>query len=135
MIALDAKSGEEKWKKPRKESTSWSTPIVWKNSARTELVTNATNKARSYDLKTGEVLWELGRNSSITVPTPVIGDDLIYVSSGYVMDFANKPVYAVKPGAKGDITPKGKETSNAGLQWSQRQGGAYMPSPVLYDGR
>lgn len=135
MIALDAKTGEVKWKKPRKEATSWSTPIVWKNSKRTELVTNATIRARSYDLKTGDVLWELGRNSSITVPTPVIGDDLIYVSSGYVMDFANKPVYAVKPGAKGDITPKAAEKSNEGILWSQRQGGAYMPTPVLYDGR
>jgi outer membrane protein assembly factor BamB len=135
IAALDVYTGDVKWKTPRQEKTSWSTPVVWKNSQRTELVTNATNRARSYDPASGKVLWELGRNSSITVPTPVIGDDLIYVSSGYVMDFANKPVYAVKPGATGDITPKGKESSNKGIQWSQRQSGAYMPSPVLVDGR
>jgi outer membrane protein assembly factor BamB len=135
LVALDAKSGEEKWKEARQEKTSWATPFIWKNSKRTELVTNATNKVRSYDPKSGKLLWELGRNSSIAVPTPFAGDELLYVSSGYVMDMKNKPIYAVKPGVSGDITPQGTETMSAGLEWSQRFGGPYMPSPLLYDGR
>jgi len=133
--AMKALTGERLWVIPRDEKTSWATPFIWKNSQRTELVANATNKVRSYEPKSGKLLWELGRNSSIAVPTPFAGDDLLYVSSGYVMDMVNKPLYAVKPGVSGDITPKGKETTSPGLEWAQRFGGPYMPTPILYDGR
>lgn len=135
ILALDAKTGERKWTQPRDEKTSWATPFLWKNSKRSELVTNATNKIRSYNPQDGKLLWELGRNSVISVPTPIAGDDLLYVSSGYVMDPRYKPIYAVKPGVSGDITPKGTEETSSGLEWTQRLGGPYMPTPILYDGR
>jgi outer membrane protein assembly factor BamB len=135
VVALDAETGEEKWRQPRKEQTSWATPFLWKNSQRTELITNATNRVRAYDPKDGTLLWELGRNSSIAVPTPIADGDLLYVSSGYVMDLRYRPIYVVKPGAKGDVTPEGTTTKSGAMEWSQRLAGPYMPSPVLYDGR
>ena len=135
VTAFDAVTGERRWSIPRKESTSWATPYLWTNSKRTELVTNATNRVRSYDPKSGKLLWELGRNSTIAVPTPIADGDLLYVSSGYVMDVQNKPIWAVKAGASGDITPEGKETVSQAMAWSQRFGGPYMPTPVLYEGR
>jgi len=135
LIAKKAATGETLWKTPRKEQTSWATPFLWKNSKRAELITNATNRVRSYDPRNGRLLWELGRNSTIAVPTPIAEGDLLYVSSGYVMDPRYKPIYVVKSGVSGDITPQGTETTSAGLEWTQRFGGPYQPSPLLYEGR
>ena len=85
---------------------------------------------RSYDLE-GKLLWQLGPMSSIAIPTPFSKFGLLYVTSGYVGD-ATRPVYAIKPGASGDISlPKG-ETSNASIAWSLPQGGPYNPSPIIY---
>jgi hypothetical protein len=44
------------------------------------------------------------------------------------------PLYAVRPGAEGDLTLKSGETANAGIAWSQAKGGPSTPSPVLYKG-
>src|SRR5436190_804395 len=69
--------------------------------------------------------------SMISIPTPFAHDGLLYVTSGYVGDPFRKPVYAIKPGAKGDITLKKSEDSNAGVAWVQRQAGPYHPTPVV----
>ena len=69
--------------------------------------------------------------SSIVIPTPFSKFDLLYVSSGYVGDQV-RPVYAIKPGAAGDISLKPGETSNASIAWSLPQGGPYNPSPIVY---
>ena len=69
--------------------------------------------------------------SSIVIPTPFSKFGLLYVTSGYVGDQV-RPVYAIRPGASGDITlPKG-ETSNPSIAWSLPQGGPYNPSPIVY---
>jgi outer membrane protein assembly factor BamB len=134
LVALDKRTGEELWRVPRDENSSWSTPFVWRNSLRTELVTCATKRVRSYDPTTGELLWELGGMSSICSPTPIAGDDMLYVSSGYIMD-QKRPLFAIRPGASGDISLEGDETSNESIAWCQKLGGPYIPSPVLLDGR
>jgi outer membrane protein assembly factor BamB len=69
--------------------------------------------------------------SKIAIPTPFAGHGLLYLSSGYILDAA-RPLFAVRPGAAGDISLKGDETSNAFIAWSQKVGGPYNPSPVLY---
>ena len=69
--------------------------------------------------------------SSITVPTPFSKHGLLYLSSGYPGD-ALRPVYAVRPGARGDITLKDGETSNPSIAWSNPQLGAYNTSALVY---
>lgn len=130
IVALDAKTGDELWRQPRDEKTNWATPFIWKTPDRVELVTAGTNKVRSYDLD-GKLLWELGGMSSIAIPTPFAHDGLLYLASGYIMD-KQKPVFAIKPGATGDITPKEGETSGEYIAWFQQAAGPYNPSPVLY---
>jgi outer membrane protein assembly factor BamB len=130
LVALDKKTGKEIWKVVRDEKSNWATPFVWKNAQRTEIVTPGTMKTRSYDLD-GKLLWEFGGMSSIVIPTPFTKFGLLYLASGYVGD-QNRPVYVVKPGAKGDITlPKG-QTSSDSVAWYLPQGGPYNPSPIVY---
>jgi outer membrane protein assembly factor BamB len=131
LLALDAKKGDELFRIDRDEKSNWATPYIWENSIRTELVTCGSNKVRSYDLS-GKPLWELGRMSSITIPTPVEQNDLLYVCSGYVGDIKGKPIYAVRPGASGDISPKSEENPGEFIAWHHKTGGPYNPSPIVY---
>jgi outer membrane protein assembly factor BamB len=133
IVCLDGKTGSQLWKQPRQEKSNWATPFIWVNDQRTEIVTAGKNKIRSYDLN-GNVLWELGGMSSITVPTPFVANGLLYVSSGYVMDQKARPVYAIKPGAKGDISFEGDTPNNPYVVWVQRKAGPYMPTPLVYRG-
>jgi len=137
MVALNKKTGEEIWRVDRDEPSNFTTPFVWENKLRTELITTGVNKTRSYDLD-GNLLWEFSPGmSAIVIPTPFTEDGLLYVCAGYVGDKLriNKPVYAIKPGAHGDISLPDGETSNKFIVWRQENSAPYNPSPVLYGGR
>lgn len=130
LTALDARTGKTVWRVDRKEASNWATPYIWEHAGRTEIITSATGNIRSYDLE-GQLLWQLGPMSSIAIPTPFSKFGLLYVASGYVGD-TTRPVYAIKPGATGDLTlPKG-ETNSAAIAWSLPQGGPYNPSPIVH---
>jgi len=103
MTALDTTSGEEVWRVQRDEpGQTWSTPLVWENRLRTEIVTAASGRVRSYDLD-GGLLWELSGMSTLTAPSPFTSHGLVYISSGYPGGQL-RPVYAIQPGAVGDIS-------------------------------
>ncbi len=133
LLGLNARTGEELFRVEREgEKSNWSTPYIWKNSQRTELVTTGTKKNRSYDLE-GRLLWELEGMSSITIAKPYSQDDVLYISSGYIMD-KNKPIYAIRPGASGDITPAEDEDANDFIIWKNNAAAPYNPSTLLYQG-
>ena len=129
-VALDAKNGRQLWRVGRDEKSNWATPYIWQNEKRTELITPGTKRVRSYDLD-GKLLWEFGGMSSIVIPTPFSKFGLLYVCSGYVGDKV-RPVFAIKPGASGDITLKPGETNNEFIAWSQPTAAPYNPSPLLH---
>jgi hypothetical protein len=56
---------------------------------------------------------------------------MVFISSGYVMD-SLRPVYAIRPGATGDISLKEGEKGNRYIAWFQPQAGPYNPSPIIY---
>lgn len=131
VTAIDTKTGKQIWQVERDEKSNWATPYIWENDLRTELITCGKKKVRSYSLD-GKPLWELDGMSSIVIPTPFSAHDLLYVTSGYVMS-TRKPIFAIKPGAKGDISLKGKETKNEFIAWFQPKGGPYNVSPIVYE--
>ena len=130
IAALSGETGAEVWRTDRDEGTNWSTPYIWQNEQRTEIVTLGTDKVRSYDID-GRQLWELSGMSSIVIPTPVTAHGLLYIESGYLGDFL-RPVYAIRPGATGNISLAEGFTSNQFVAWSLPQGGSYHPSPLVY---
>ena len=134
LQALDVHTGDEIWRVGRDEKSNWATPYVWQNAKRTEIVTPGTGKVRSYDLD-GKLLWELGGMSSITIAAPYEYNGLLYVTSGYVGDRRRRPIFAIRPGATGDISLEKEETSNEWIEWCQKLGGPYNPSTIIYDER
>ena len=129
LVALDKTTGKQIWRAERDEKSNWATPYIWQNEHRTELVTSGRGKVRSYDLD-GRLLWELGGMSSIVIPTPLANHGLLYICSGYVGD-RKRPLYAIRPGAVGDITLKNGENSNKYVAWCQTEAGPYNPSPLV----
>ena len=138
LLALDKMTGNEVWRTSRDEKSNWSTPYIWINDQRTEIVTPGTGQVRSYDLY-GKLLWSFTGMSMITIATPYAADGLLYLSSGYVGD-KRRPLYAIRPGASGDISlvkdPAGQaQTSNAWIAWSQPQAAPYNPTTLVYGER
>ncbi len=129
IAAYSLKNGKLVWKTPREEISSWGSPTLYEGPTRAEIITNGSKAIRGYDPMTGKELWRLTPNSEVTTPTPFAARNLIYVTSGYS---PIQPIYAIKPGATGDISLKDGATSSASIAWSKQRGGPYMPTPVVY---
>jgi outer membrane protein assembly factor BamB len=125
IVALDARSGAERWRAARDEDTSWATPHVVEVAGQRQVVVNATGKVRSYDLATGKVVWEVGGMTANAIPTPVSANGLLFVMSG----FRGNALKAIRlAGARGDLT------GTPAVVWSHDRDTPYVPSPLLYDG-
>jgi outer membrane protein assembly factor BamB len=132
LTALDKHTGRTLWQVDRDETSNWSTPLVWTNSRRTEIVTTGSRRVRSYQTD-GRLLWEMGGLSSIHIPTPFAAGDLLYVTSGYLFD-RHRPLAAIRPGASGDISLQPAQDASDYVAWCQRMAGPYNPTPVVCDG-
>ena len=130
ITAIGLRTGEEVWRTERDEVPSWSTPLVYEGPTRTELITIAPLFARAYDPETGTELWRLGNHSSAPASTPIAGLGLIFLTSSGTGTV--EPIYALRPGATGDITLKGGEVSNEWVVWSKNRGGPMLTTPILY---
>ncbi len=126
MVALDKITGKQVWRVARAEKSNWSTPYVWENERRTEIVTIGTGKIRSYDLE-GTVLWELTGTSGLVSLMPLAREGLLYLGAGYHYG----PLYAIRPGASGDISLKAGESGNEWIAWSQDRGASIHPSFLI----
>lgn len=131
ILAADLKTGATVWRTPRQELPSWGTPTVYPGRKRPELIANGSNYIRGYDPDTGQELWRLGGSSKITAPTPVFTDELIVVASGRGPE---RPIFAIRPGGAGDLTPKDGEASAEFVAWRKVRKGPYMPTPLIYRG-
>jgi outer membrane protein assembly factor BamB len=125
IVALDKNTGKELWKMPRQEDTSWSTPLIVQHEGKSQVVTTATKKIRSYDLADGKLLWECTGMTPNTIPSPVPGKDMIYATSG----FRGSSLLAIRLGKGGDLT------GTDAIAWSRNKGTPYVPSPLLYQER
>lgn len=135
LAAFDTRTGKELWRKPRSlganRKTGWSTPFVWENSIRTEVVTVGPGAVVSYGLD-GTELWRMNRMAVGTIQSPFAWNGLLYVTSGTPGE-GNRPIAAIRAGGSGDITPPDSENRNEYVAWYDRlAGGTYLPTPVIY---
>ena len=134
IAAFDKKTGKQVWRtnrdiaKGQPARSGWATPFIWRNALRTEIVTIGPGEAISYDL-TGKELWRMSGMSGSPIPMPFAYDGLLHINGG-----RGRPLFAVKPGAKGDISLPKDKTSNEFVVWSQPRSGTYLPSSLAYNG-
>jgi outer membrane protein assembly factor BamB len=125
VVSLDAASGRELWRVPRDEIDTWATPLVVEHEGRRQAVVPGMKKIRSYDLENGNVVWESKGVTMNPIPSPVFGDGLVFVTSG----FQGNHLKAIRVAtAKGDIT------GTDSIVWTLDRDTPYVPSPLLYDG-
>jgi outer membrane protein assembly factor BamB len=136
IAAFDKQTGKQVWRTNRDlggkgqpvQRSGWATPFVWRNALRTEVVAVGPGEVVSYDLA-GKELWRMSGMAATPIPTPFAYDGLLYINGG-----RGRPLFALRPGAVGDISLGKDERSNEYVVWSEARGGTYLPSPVAYEG-
>lgn len=129
LAAYEVNTGKELWKTGRDEYPGWCTPNIYTNEGKTYVCVNGYKHRGGYDFLTGKEIWKMSGGGDIQIPTPIIGNNLIYFNSAHGK---SSPIMAVRSNATGDITLKGDETSNQGVLWSIPRGGSYMHTMLLY---
>lgn len=129
IAAFELETGKKAWSTSRDVITSWSTPTVYEGETRAELLTNGTDYLVGYDPMTGKELWSLKGTSRQSIPTPFEANGLFYFFSGF---HSVGPMFAIKPGASGDITPAEGENAGPYVSWRAERGAPEIPTPIVY---
>jgi outer membrane protein assembly factor BamB len=123
VLALDAKTGRERWKGPRGLSRiSHGVPAIWTApDGREQVVSEAGDVVQGFDFQTGERLWSSKVIGEGKVPSTVIGEGLVFTAGGWG---GKESIQAFRLGGAGDL----EETN---LVWQQKKGMPKVPS-MLY---
>lgn len=130
IAAVHRDTGKEVWRTPRRHRRSHATPVLVRTPKRVEVVASgedATGEASTvaYEAATGRELWSgPGLNGNRAIPSPVVMDDIVVVSSGY----PGKMTVAFRAGAAGNVA------GTPAMLWKYPKSGAYVPSPIIYRG-
>jgi outer membrane protein assembly factor BamB len=136
VVALDKATGEERWRVERgsgRLNSAWATPYVWRTPGGPQVVAPGASKVLAYHPDDGRVIWELYRWSAVATPTPFAAGDLLVLSGGSVSEPV-RPLMAIRPTARGDLTFEGRDVGEH-VAWFDPRGGAYIPTPVAYGDR
>ena len=128
IAALDVESGKEIWRTERDEISTWSTPNFYNSGDRKQVVVNGWQHIGGYDFDTGKQLWNLSGGGDAPAPTPFFANGLIFIHGAHGK---YSPIFAIRPGANGDITLDRDSLSNAYIPWSIKRGGAYLPTDLV----
>jgi outer membrane protein assembly factor BamB len=122
LVALDSRTGRKQWTARRGLSRiAHAVPVVWEHEGKAQLISEAGDVVQGFDLQTGERLWSSQVVGEGKVPSPVIGEGLVFTAGGWG---GRESIKAFKLGGQGDL-----HTNN--LAWEQKKGMPKVPS-MLY---
>ncbi len=124
LVALNAKNGYVKWKVARQERTNWATPLIVNHNQTKQVIVNGRT-VRSYKLETGELLWSCPGQTEQAIPTPLVSQGRVFVTSG----LRGWACFAISLDAVGPV-PENSEF----VHWSLKKQTPYVPSPCNYEG-
>ena len=128
VVALDKRTGKERWRKDRPgELTSWSTPVIQEHEGRVHVIVAAAERTRGYDIRNGEVLWSVSGLGMNVIPTPIYDAGILYLASGK-RDSPRMLAVDLR-GARGDLD--GTEA----VLWTRDRDTPYVSTPLLYRGQ
>jgi outer membrane protein assembly factor BamB len=141
VAALDKKTGKTVWKtdrsidfkdmqpngKPLADGDmhkAFSTPRMIAYNGRQELISEGSNAVYSYDPATGKELWHIEERAAHSgSATPVIGDGLVYISTGH----GKTELWALRPGGSGLV-------GDGQVAWKVKKHVPTRSSAILVDG-
>jgi len=158
VAALDRRTGNVVWKKPRPPFPNYSSPIVFRLFGRDQLILTGCDKVISYDPATGDTLWERDGATTECVTTPVTDGERVFTSGGYpknhvsavradgsaTIDWENSereyvPSMIVREGHLYGVLDAGIavcwDSATGKERWKHRLGGNFSASPVLLGDR
>jgi len=125
IVALDRKTGEEKWRIDRPTKLrSYCPPVVVQAAGKSQLVLTGSKCVASYDPDTGKQLWILDGPTEQFVSSMVLHDGLLLLTAGFPVHW----VMAIDPSGSGNVT-------KTHVKWSHKNEGGYVPSPVAHGGK
>ena len=130
VCALDTQTGDEVWRDDRVAGTSWSSPVIWKNRLRTELIVCGSGTVTSYEPSSGTVFWRLPGTGGSYIASPTFDENRIYF--GQSGRNSRGPLVAINAGATGQLT---LDSIGDSLAWAEDSSAPGMCSPVVLDGR
>lgn len=123
LAALDAKTGEQRWRTPRPNQVrSFSAPLFIDVEKRRQMLLAGSKSVTSYDPATGKVIWVADSTTDKFVATVAYAD-------GVVCATGTSPTHTlvgIDPRGKGNVT-------RSHVLWSDNKGAAYVPSPLGFD--
>jgi len=117
LYALNGRTGEIVWQRPRKVGSSWATPLVIEAAGKPQVITLAVPWIISYSAIDGSELWRVeGLNGEIT-PSPVFAGGLVIAVS------PSDKLFAIRPDGQGDVT-------KSGVAWTTEENVPDVTSPI-----
>ena len=125
VVALDAATGEVRWKASRPDpiSQAYSTPLLIQVGDRDEVVSIGAFRTSALDPATGEEIWRVGYPEGFSnVPAPAYSRDhgVVFIATG----FQQPSLLAVRVDGTGDVTP-------THISWKLGRGAPLTPSPLV----
>jgi outer membrane protein assembly factor BamB len=123
VVALDTKTGKERWKRDRRRpaAQAYTTPLVISVNGRDQLVSVGAYRTAAYEPATGREIWRVSYADGFSnVPRPVFGKGLVLIATG----FYEPSLIAVRPDGEGDVT-------RSHVAWRLSRGIPYTPSPLI----
>ena len=121
ILAVNKNTGKVQWRGRRGLSRiAHVTPQILSENSQDQLVSSAGNVVQGFDLKTGRRIWTAANSGEGVVPSIVIGDGLIFTTSG----FGESAIRAIRTGGKGNVTA-------THIIWESKEDVSKIPS-MLY---
>ncbi|MFO0863248.1 MAG: PQQ-binding-like beta-propeller repeat protein [Gemmataceae bacterium] len=125
IAALEASTGKVLWKTPREfkapKPFAFCTPLLIEVAGKKQVVAPGANAVVAYDPVDGKEIWKVQTQGYSTVPRPVFGLGLVFISSGYDPP---STLMAIRPDGTGDVT-------KTHVEWQTKKGAPLTPSPLL----
>lgn len=122
LVALEKKTGEERWRAPRPGVRSYCTPLIIDAAGKKQLVFSGSKCISSYDPDTGKRWWVIDGPTEQFVASLVFLDNILCMSAG----FPTYHVMGIKPDGEGNVT-------KTHVLWHETKAKCYVPSPIAHD--
>jgi outer membrane protein assembly factor BamB len=120
LMALDRKTGEERWRQARAaESFDSATPVLIDVKGKLQLVINASSGLQGLDPADGKLIWKCAGAVGFGA-SPAYGSGLVYAEGGN----GSGPGLCVDPTGEGDVT-------GTKLKWQLPRAGEGYGSPIV----
>lgn len=132
VAAYRLADGQEVWKLTRNEGAAQSTPGIAQlpGTGRKLVILAGSKTVRGVDALTGKDVWSIASNVPASA-SAIVAEDLVFFAGGG----KDKPVYAIRVNASGDISLASDQSKHAGVAWRTERGGSYIPSPLVVGGQ